>query len=136
MKRTSTVVQPTERDMVFRSRPPAAADARDIAEWRDKRRQMAKTIRTLRQHTCRDGARPPIPDDFRLTDETWLVELLAFGLPQRTINSLEKAKVFDVGDARLWLDGGAKVDQIDVRGREQLRAAIAAAERWTSGQTG
>jgi hypothetical protein len=80
--------------------------------------------------SCRDGARPPIPDDFQLTDETWLVELLAFGLQQRTVNALEKVKVFDVGDARRWMDGGGHVPQIDVRGMEQLRAAIEAAERW------
>ena len=79
-----------------------------------------------------DGQRylPPFSLDFRLTDETPVAELEAFGLSVVIIGNLEKACIYNVSGLREWLRSGLRVEQIDGRKRDKIEKALAAAERW------
>ena len=80
--------------------------------------------------SCRLGKLPPIPDDFELTGGTFVAELEAFGLSVVIIGNLEKVGIYTVSGLREWLRSGERVEQIDVRKRAKIEAALAAAERW------
>jgi len=112
-------------------------DPRDAAEMAECQCRLTETLAGLNICPCGRGQLPPVPDDFELTDETWLTELEPFGLPIGTINSLEKyAVLLTVGEARAWLKGGKRVPQVDGKRIAKLKAAIEAAERWGTDQSG
>ena len=124
---------------------PPGTDPRDAAEMCECQERIKRCPdciqRQLVARKTRKGIvydlRLDVPEDFRLTEETWLSELEPFGLPINVANSLERfARVFTVGEVRRWLVGGEKVSQVDGRRIKALRAAIEAAERWGSQQTG
>jgi hypothetical protein len=107
------------------------ADPRDKADMEECQCRLTETLAGLNICPCGRGQLPPIPDDFRLTDDTWLTELEPFGLPIATINSLERyAVLMTVGEARKWLQGGGRVPQVDGKRIAKLKDAIEAAERW------
>jgi hypothetical protein len=121
----------TTVERILTAKPPKKADARDLAEMCECQQRARATYDGEGICRCIRGAPPSVPDDFVLTDETWIAELEPFWLPTGICNSLEKhAKIFTVGELRRWLAGGERVPQIDGRQRGKIEAAIAAAERW------
>ena len=109
---------------------PLDADPRDRAEMEELQRCICDSLAGVNICPCGRGQLPPVPDGFRLTGRTPLIDMQAFGMAFRAINSLANAGVETVADARIWLEHGPPVRQIGEVGIKQLRDAIEAAERW------
>ena len=110
------------------------ADPRDAAEMKACQCRLTATLKGKNICPCGRGQLPPVPDDFELSDETWVAELQPFGLSVVIIGNLEKACIYTVGELRAWLRSVLRVEQIDGRKRDKIEKALQAAEGYAPRQ--